>query len=90
MRSNGNSLARIGIKSGYCCKYGPVSSHDDVNEGDVVFCQIKRRYWQHMVKNKTYVGGQRKWTYTISNADGHENGRTTLDLIYGVLKSHSR
>ena len=84
-RSNGNSLARIGIKSGYCCKYGPVSSHDDVNEGDVVFCQIKRRYWQHMVKTRTRVGAPHLWLYTISNAAGHENGTITLEHIYGVL-----
>ena len=41
-----------------------------------------------MVKTKTYVGGERGYTYTISNANGHENGTIPLKNIYGKLTAH--
>ena len=85
-RSGGDSLAPR-IKSHECCKYKPVRTHEDVNENDIVFCQIRQRYWQHMVQ-KTYVGGDRECTYTISNIKGHENGTITLQHIYGKLIAH--
>ena len=56
--------------SGECCLYQPVRTHEDVNEGDIVFCQIGEKYWGHKVKQKTYVGGD--YVYTISNLKGHE------------------
>ena len=87
-RSSGNSLAGKGIKSGECCEYQPVRTHDELKEGDIVFCQISRKYWQHMVKHKNYVGGKQVYTYTISNAAGHVNGTTTLEKIYGKLIRH--
>ena len=86
-RSSGNSLLPK-IKSNECCEYQPVRSHDELKEGDIVFCQIKVRYWQHKVKHKTYVGGKQVYTYTISNAAGHVNGITTLEKIYGKLIDH--
>ena len=86
-RSSGNSLLPK-IRSNECCEYQPVRSHDELKEGDIVFCQIKVRYWQHKVKHKTYVGGKQVYTYTISNAAGHVNGTTTLEKIYGKLIRH--
>ena len=65
-RSGGNSLAPR-IMSNQCCKYQPVFKHEDVKEKDIVFCQINGRYWGHMVRKKTHVGGDRKYVYTISN-----------------------
>ena len=61
-RSGGNSL-NPRTMSGECCKYQPVRTHEDVNEGDIVFCQIGQRYWGHMVKRKTYVGGDPEYVH---------------------------
>ena len=89
-RSSGDSLVKIGIRSNECCRYQPVSTHDDVKKGDIVFCQIKQRYWQHLVKSKTFVGGAKVWLYTISNGAGHVNGTIPLKNIYGKLIDHWR
>ena len=86
-RSGGNSL-NPRTMSGECCKYQPVRTHEDVNEGDIVFCQIGPRYWGHMVNKKTYVGGD--YVYTISNLKGHVNGTTDLAHIYGKVINHWR
>ena len=50
--SGGSSLAPR-IMPGECCRYEPVTQDDDVEKGDIVFCQIKHRYWQHLVQQKT-------------------------------------
>ena len=86
-RGGGRSLHPL-IKSGECCKYQPVRTHEDVNEGDIVFCQIKRRYWSHMVLQKTFVGGKKKYEYLISNIEGYVNGKTDLKHIYGKVIAH--
>eukprot|EP00928_Gymnodinium_smaydae_P072171 TRINITY_DN55589_c0_g1_i1.p1 TRINITY_DN55589_c0_g1~~TRINITY_DN55589_c0_g1_i1.p1 ORF type:complete len:301 (+),score=54.65 TRINITY_DN55589_c0_g1_i1:82-984(+) len=86
-RSGGNSLAPL-IKSRDHCTYAPVSRHEDIKKGDVVFCQIGSRYWEHMVKKKMLDhpgrdGEPDVYIYTISNIHGHENGDTRLEKIYG-------
>jgi len=86
-RGGGNSL-HPRIKSGECCKYEPVFKHGDVEEKDIVFCQIKGRYWGHMVKKKTFVGGDKVYEYTISNIRGWENGTIGLEHIYGKVIDH--
>eukprot|EP00933_Yihiella_yeosuensis_P040706 TRINITY_DN35065_c0_g1_i1.p1 TRINITY_DN35065_c0_g1~~TRINITY_DN35065_c0_g1_i1.p1 ORF type:complete len:410 (-),score=22.68 TRINITY_DN35065_c0_g1_i1:244-1473(-) len=86
-RGGGNSL-HPRIKSGECCQYAPVKHHDDVKEKDIVFCQIKGRYWGHMVKKKTFVGGKHEYEYTISNIHGWENGTIPLDNVYGKVIDH--
>eukprot|EP00929_Paragymnodinium_shiwhaense_P045241 TRINITY_DN23138_c0_g1_i1.p1 TRINITY_DN23138_c0_g1~~TRINITY_DN23138_c0_g1_i1.p1 ORF type:complete len:418 (+),score=59.55 TRINITY_DN23138_c0_g1_i1:146-1399(+) len=86
-RGGGNSL-HPRIKSGECCKYTPVFSHEDVKEKDIVFCQIKGRYWGHMVKKKTFVGGTNEYEYTISNIHGWENGTIPLGNVYGKVIDH--
>merc|ERR1712008_19470 len=83
-RGGGNSL-HPRIKSGECCRYAPVFQHDDIKEKDIVFCQIKGRFWGHMVKRKTFVGGSVEYEYTISNIHGWENGTCTLEHIYGKV-----
>eukprot|EP00746_Dinoflagellata_sp_MGD_P121297 gnl/MRDRNA2_/MRDRNA2_56512_c0_seq1.p1 gnl/MRDRNA2_/MRDRNA2_56512_c0~~gnl/MRDRNA2_/MRDRNA2_56512_c0_seq1.p1 ORF type:complete len:309 (-),score=72.52 gnl/MRDRNA2_/MRDRNA2_56512_c0_seq1:63-989(-) len=93
-RGGGNSLAPL-IKSGECCTYAPVFKHEDVKVRDVVFCQVKGRFWGHMVKKKTLVNRGRDgepdtYNYTISNIHGHENGDTTLDKIYGKVIAVSK
>ena len=86
-RGGGNSL-HPRVKSGECCQYAPVFTHNDVKEKDIVFCQIKGRYWGHMVKKKTFVGGKDEFEYTISNIRGWENGTITLEHIYGKVVDH--
>merc|ERR1712187_35515 len=72
-RGGGNSLMPK-IRSGECCQYLPVTKHEDIKENDIVFCQIKGRYWGHRVKSITKVGGEDEKHYTISNMKGWENG----------------
>ena len=86
-RGSGNSL-HPRIKSGECCRYVPVRKHEDIKEKDIVFCQIKGRYWGHMVKKKTFVGGKDDYEYTISNIHGWENGTCALEHIYGKVVDH--
>jgi len=86
-RGGGNSL-HPRIKSGECCKYEPVFKHDDIKVKDIVFCQIKGRFWGHMVKKKTFVGGRDEYEYTISNIHGWENGTCALEHIYGKVVDH--
>lgn len=93
-RGGGNSLAPL-IKSGECCTYAPVFKHEDVKERDVVFCQVKGRFWGHMVKKKTLErrgrdGEPDAYNYTISNIHGHENGACKLENIYGRVIAVSK
>jgi hypothetical protein len=86
-RGGGNSLAPR-IRSGECCKYAPVKTHEDVKQKDIVFCTIKGRYWTHLVKKKTFVGGTDEFLYTISNIKGFENGTIPFANIYGKCIDH--
>ena len=86
-RGGGNSLAPR-IRSGECCKYSPVLKHEDIKVKDIVFCQINGRYWGHMVKKKTFVGGDDMYEYTISNIRGFEHGTCKLDHNYGKNIDH--
>jgi len=83
------------IKSGECCTYAPVFKHEDVKERDVVFCQVKGRFWGHMVKKKTLTqrgrdGEPDVYSFTISNIHGHENGDCKLENIYGRVVAVSK
>ena len=85
-RSSGWSLWPR-VHSGDNTYYGPVTSDEDVNEGDIVFCQVWGRYFAHLVKTKKECG-KPEWpesVYTISRLDGAENGDCKIDTIYGRL-----
>ena len=86
-RGGGNSLAPR-LRSGEMRKFLPVKSHDDLKSKDIVFCTIKGRYWTHLLKKKTFVGGADEFMYTISNIGGHENGTIPLANIYGKVIDH--
>lgn len=86
-RGGGNSLMPK-IRSGECCQYFPVTKHEDIKVNDIVFCQIKGRYWGHKVKTITNVGGEDGKHYTISNMKGWENGTIPLKNIYGKVIDH--
>jgi hypothetical protein len=68
--------------------YEPVTSADQVQVDDIVFCEVQPgdRFYAHLVKRKEWMvarGGE--WCYTISNAEGRENGWCRLKHIYGRL-----
>ena len=52
------------------CTYEPVTSADDVNENDIVFCQVQPgdRFYGHLVSCKWFQDGE--WYFTISNLKG--------------------
>ena len=95
-RSSGNSLAPR-VRSNDMCEYEPVTRDDQVHVGDIVFCQIKERFWAHLVLRKELqaglaASGRSDWyRYTISNLkeylqpQGYTNGYTSIDKIYGRL-----
>ena len=84
-RSGGYSLESIGIKNNDCTEYHPVTKDEEINERDVVFCQVQptKRFYGHMVKHKKTYGD--RICYTISNAKGYENGWCYLEDMYGRL-----
>jgi hypothetical protein len=55
-RGGGNGLAPR-VRSGECCTYTPVKTHEDTKQKGIVFCTIKARYSSHLVKKTTFVGG---------------------------------
>ena len=67
------------------CTYGPVTSADDVNEKDIVFCQVQPgdRFYGHLVSRKWFHNDE--WYFTISNLKGRENGWYAIKHIYGRL-----
>jgi hypothetical protein len=85
-RSSGNSLLPR-VRSNDICEYEPVTRDDQVSKTDIVFCQIRERYWAHLVLRKEWraysTGGF--YAYAISNMKGRENGWTTINKIYGRL-----
>ena len=62
----------------------------DVEENDIVFCQIKDRFWARIVKSKEwqYRSPEGWFKYTISNIHGYENGWTDITKVYGKLISN--
>ena len=87
-RSSGNSLWPR-VKSGWNCKFGPVTDASQVSVGDIVFCRILRRgyYYAHIVKEKWWDdrdewldavwpndGGRGGWKFTICNITTYTNG----------------
>jgi hypothetical protein len=83
----GNSMVPK-IKSRQKCTYAPVTGHEDLALGDMVFCKVGRWTFTHLL---TGIKGDEKsgYQYQISNNHGHVNGWTTLDKIYGkVIEVH--
>ena len=92
-RSSGWSLFPR-VHSGDACTYEPVNSVDEVQEDDIVFCEVQPgdRYYAHLVKRKERSaqyelwGAQfAQWVFTISNMKGRENGWCYIEHIYGRL-----
>ena len=87
-RSSGNSLAPR-VRSGNGCCYHPVTNADEVNENDIVFCEVQPgdRFYAHVVKYKYWHTGDPheppQWAFIISNIKGRENGWCYMEHIYG-------
>ena len=67
------------------CTYEPVTSADEVQEDDIVFCQVQPgdRFYGHLVSRKWFQDGE--WYFTISNLQGRSNGWCSIKHIYGRL-----
>ena len=67
--------------------YYAVSADSEVEEGDIVFCQVDPgdRYYAHLVKTKEWHYMRGEWLYTISNMEGRPNGTCFIGQIYGKL-----
>ena len=87
-RSSGNSLAPW-VRSGNGCCYHPVTNADEVNENDIVFCEVQPgdRFYAHVVKKKYWYTCDPvepdQWAFIISNIKGRENGWCYIEHIYG-------
>ena len=70
--------------------YDPVTSADQVQVDDIVFCQVQPgdRFYAHLVKRKQWECNgfdSSECIFTISNANGEENGWCRIEHIYGRL-----
>ena len=86
-RSSGWSLFPR-VHSNDMTHYVPVTRDDEIQEDDIVFCEVQPgdRFYAHLVKSKyRYEGGA--WCYIIANLAGRENGWCSLCHIYGRLIS---
>ena len=84
-RSSGWSLFPR-VHSNDMTHYVPVTRDDEIQEDDIVFCEVQPgdRFYAHLVKCKyRYEGGA--WCYIIANLAGRENGWCSLCHIYGRL-----
>jgi hypothetical protein len=88
-RSSGWSLYPR-VYSNDLTTYEPVTSAYQVQVDDIVFCEVQPgdRFYAHLVKRKEWVwteAGGGEWYFTISNAQGRENGWCHIEHIYGRL-----
>ena len=85
-RSSGWSLWPR-MNCGDMATYLPVSSADEVNIDDIVFCEVQpgSRFYAHVVKEKWWKHWQEKWLFRISSIKGYENGHCRIEHIHGIL-----
>ena len=83
------------VSSDDVCTYGPVRREEEVNVGDIVFCEVNSRDGRRLScyarlvldKERDNFG---KMCYIIGNASRHENGWCHIEHIYGRLVSIDR
>ncbi len=78
-REKGNSMVPK-ILSRQECTYVPVTSPDEVAEGDVVWCRVKGNHYTHLVKAKKREGDA--WRFQIGNNKGGVNGWIGIENIF--------
>ena len=89
-RSSGWSLYPH-VHSGDGCTYTPVTSEQEVQVNDIVFCEVQpgNRFYAHMVL-EVQEGSSGKMRYIIGNARGRQNGWCYIEHIYGKLVEVAR
>ena len=86
-RSSGNSLFPL-VRSGDVSMWEPVSDHDILELGDVVFCQVQDgdRFYAHMIQKIEYwKDGSRYWLIGNMAEPLVINGWCAAKHIYGRL-----
>ena len=86
-RSSGNSLYPL-VRSGDVSMWEPVSDHDTLELGDVVFCQVQEgdRFYAHMIQKIEYwKDGSRYWLIGNMADPPIINGWCAAKHIYGRL-----
>ncbi|MEZ0327669.1 MAG: hypothetical protein ACAH95_17370 [Fimbriimonas sp.] len=78
-RERGNSMVPK-INSGEEIEYVPVSTPEDVKEGDIVWCKVKGNHYTHLVKAKKQEG--ESWRFQIGNNKGGVNGWIAFDNVF--------
>ena len=79
-RSSGWSLYPR-VSCGGMTTYRPVTRADEVNVGDIVFCELPpwSRFYAHLVSYKWWDTWADKWKFYITDINGHENGRCHIE-----------
>jgi hypothetical protein len=85
-RSSGWSLYPR-VHSNDQCTYAPVTTADEVHEGDIVFCEVQPhwRFYAHHVRKKEWWEGTGQFYFVIASLKGRENGWCYMEHIYGRL-----
>ena len=79
-REGGNSMTPR-IKSREKCTYAPVTSIDELEVGDAVFCKVSGSFFTHLI---TAIRDEQ---VQISNNHGHVNGWTHISNVFGRVIS---
>ena len=89
-RSSGWSLYPY-VSSGNGCSYTPVTSENQVQVRDIVFCEVqsvrvpnKSTFYAHLVLEAQRESSG-KMRYIIGNSGGHQKGWCHIEHIYGRL-----
>lgn len=71
------------IKSGERCTYEPVPESDQIRKGDMVYCNVGKYFFTHLVTGKK--GSGKDTLFQISNNHGHVNGWIPRSKIFGKV-----
>lgn len=81
-RESGNSMVPK-IYSREECTYAPVTSPDQIEEGDIVWCKVKGNHYTHLVKAKRQESDG--WRFQIGNNKGGINGWIGIENIFAKV-----
>lgn len=81
-RPVGNSMTPR-IKSKQLVTISPVSSPQEIEKGDVLYCKVRGNIYVHLCTAIRKNGDD--FEFQISNNHGHVNGWTGFQHIYGKL-----
>jgi len=85
-RSSGWSLFPR-VRSNDICCYLPVRFPEQVEEDDIVFCQVQPEgyFYAHLVKEKKWDHDRHAWKFLVSNLEGRINGHCYIEHMVGKL-----